>query len=1001
MGNYKPHKLKTGVFFNRLKSVLLCCFLLLFSSFKLADPIKEIKLDPIVSFDEVPVEFIVNGYLRFETDVIITDVKRVYINIEGLFKNLGISCVSNNEGDLLSGFIEKESRKYVININSHEINIDNNTIQSDNGIIKELGSIYVESTIITEAFGLNIIFNYRSLSIKLEANFELPLIKQLRLEKMRQNISKLQNNEIQVDTVLTRDYHLFKGGMVDWSFASYQRENEKTSNRVAVGLGAELLYGQANVSVYHDDKYEFTNRQLYYNWRWVDDTKKYIKQAQLGKIYSNSISFLKAPLVGASINNTPNTVRKATGFHTLQDYTEPNWTVELYINDNLVDYTEADASGLYVFKVPIVYGYTTLTLKFYGPLGEERIEERTMNVPFTFMPAKVLEYNVSGGFLEDGEQSKYGRGEINYGLNRFVTIGAGVEYLSSIPDAPSIPFANLAIQPFSKLILNFEYAHDVRMRGLLNYNLGKSAFLEVDYANYVDGQQATLFNADEERKVRLSIPFKMKKISGYTKLNFNQFVYSNFNYNQFDAVFSGYYKNYSANLSTLLNWIGDQEAYVTSNLSLSYRMRSGFVFRPSIEYNMSDNKLIRYRAEIEKRVSKLYFSAAFERNELSKTNNAFLSFRYDLPFARTGVSASYSNKKYQFSETIQGSLAFGGDNGYVKANKNSALSKGGILFYPFLDLNQNGKREKGEELVLLSNVKVSGGKANISKKDSIVRVSDLNAFINYNITFSNDELDNIAWQFKHKTYQVLVDPNQYKKVEVPILIMGEVSGMVYLNKGGNINGQRRITIQIYDKKESKVAETLSESDGYFSYLGLKPGEYSVRVDENQLKKLGYEVTPNKKNITIKPSLDGDIVDGVDFEIKSINEEKTEKITIVGKHLNDSTIKSTESKKIIKNDIIPSTVLDSLLSNIPVTNKVFYSVQIGVFNKKVTNDQLLNLESIFYEILPSKKIRYISGKFNTRKEAEKLKNKIVNLGIKDAFIVGYKKGKKIVLKRIED
>ena len=111
---------------------------------------------------------------------------------------------------------------------------------------------------------------------------------------------------------------------------------------------------------------------------------------------------LDAPVVGASISNSPNNqFEKLHGYYNINEYTEPNWTVELYINDVLVDYTVADASGLFVFKVPIVYGYTTLKLKFYGPMGEERIEERTRNVPFTFMPAKKLEYNVSGGVLQD------------------------------------------------------------------------------------------------------------------------------------------------------------------------------------------------------------------------------------------------------------------------------------------------------------------------------------------------------------------------------------------------------------------------------------------------------------------------------------------------------------------------------------------------------------------------------------------------------------------------
>ncbi len=91
--------------------------------------------------------------------------------------------------------------------------------------------------------------------------------------------------------------------------------------------------------------------------------------------------------------------------------------------------------------------------------------------------------------------------------------------------------------------------------------------------------------------------------------------------------------------------------------------------------------------------------------------------------------------KLYLAESAQGSLAFGGDK-HVNASDNASVGKGGILFYPFLDLNHNGIFDKGEHMVLLSSVKVSGGRAIISEKDSIVRISDLNSFVNYNVEFN-------------------------------------------------------------------------------------------------------------------------------------------------------------------------------------------------------------------------------------------------------------------------
>lgn len=989
--------------FSKCKKSLFVGFLFLniFTSQAIND-IKDIKLDPINTFDEVPVEIIVKGYLKFETDVIITDARLAYVNVEELFKNLGIYCVVENNGNTLTGFIENEKKPYQIDFDSKQIIIGDRTVISINGIVKELDAIYIETSVLNEAFGLNMLFNFRSLSIKLEADFELPMVKKARLEKIRQNVSILQSkNEEVIDTIIGRNYHLFNGGVMDWSISSYQSENEKPNNQFSLGLGSELLYGEAKVAFNYYDQTKFDRRQLYYNWRWVENDNKFIKQAEVGKIGSQSISFLGAPLVGASFNNSPNTIRKATGTYTISDYTEPNWTVELYINDALVDYTEADASGFYTFKVPIVYGYTTLKLKFYGPQGEERIDEKTMNTPYTFMPAKEIEYNVSGGILEDDEGNRFGRGEVNYGVNRFLTIGGGVEYLSKIDNHPLIPFAKVAFQPFSKMVINMEYAHDVSLKGLLNYYFGRSAFLEVDYSKYIEGQQATLNKTNEERKVRLSLPFKISRINAQTKFSFNQYVYDVFNFNQFDAQLSSRYKNYSANASLASNWIDDQKAYMTSTLVLSRRLNNGLILRPSLQYNITDSEFMRIRAEVEKRISKMSFSASYERNIQYGTNNLFFSFKYDLPFARTGFSSSYSNDQFSFSESAQGSLAFGADNGVVKSGNNSAMGKGGVLLYPFIDINHNGVKDTNEPMVFIKNVKVSGAKAITSEKDSIIRISDLNAFINYDIKFSDAELNNISWKFKHKTYQVLVDPNQYKKIEVPILVLGEINGMISLTKDEIKEGLGRITLQIYDKKGTKVAETLSESDGYFSYLGLKPGEYNIRIDEQQLQKLGYQAEPLNQKVNVKVLADGDIIQGLDFILKSKQQETAD--TAISESLKNEELAHLKTENEVQKELNEETqinrIIDPSFRKISDLKGLIYSVQIGVYKKNVTAKDLLNLHPIYYEFLADGTTRFISGTYTTKKEAKAIKNKIVALGIKDAYVVAYYNGQKIAIYEI--
>lgn len=819
---------------------------------------------PAFSYDEIPVLVRIEGYGNFYIDAIYAKNDLLYVNISELFKLLQIPCIVGQKGDSLGGFIENESRKYSVDFTNGQVKTGHKTLNIQTGLKKELGSIYMESSLFAEAFGITLTFNFRSLTIILKSDFELPIIKYQRIEKLRDNMAKVKG-EIIADTIVQRNYHVFRFGTVDWSVASSQTGEKLTENRFGISVGTEFLFGEADIAINYSDQYKFDNRQLYYLWRWVDNDKSLIKQAQVGKISNQTISFINAPVVGAVVRNSPTTVRKAKGYYIINELTEPNWTVELYINDVMVDYTTADASGLYLFKVPIVYGYTTLKLKFYGPLGEERIEERTMNVPYTVMPTGEFEYSLSAGMVQDSSKSHFGKAEFNYGVNRFLTVGGGMEYLSSIPNGAYIPYARATFQPFSKLTINAEYDHGVKARGLLDYYFGKSALLEIDYSKYKEGQLATQFNALEERKVRLSVPFRYKKIIGFSKFDYTQFVYKPFNYNQVNITISAYYKQFSANSSTQLNWIDQKSAYVTSNLALSYRLKHGYIIRPSAQYNVSGSKFITYKIAIEKSIPKGYLTATYERNVLSDDNLFSINFKYDLNFARTNVNATHRNGNIILSESAQGSLAFGSGNNYIHGSNNSSVSKGGISLYPFLDLNYNGIFDANEHLVKLTSVRIMGGRAIFSKKDSIVRIPDLNAFTNCRIELDDNDLENISWRFKNKIYSVLVDPNQFKRVDVPVIPVGELSGTAYMNTDNSLKGIGRISVKIYKKDGLKVvAETLSESDGYIYFLGLKPGEYVARVDPEQLSNLDFTANPSQIEFTIKPLEQGDMVGGIDF-----------------------------------------------------------------------------------------------------------------------------------------
>ena len=907
--------------------------------------------------------------------------QEVYLSVPDVFGYLQIKNTTNAAYSTTEGFFIQPNNTFNIDENAGQITYKEQVIPLKPGdLIRTTTNLFLKASYFNTVFELENNFNFRNLSVSMSSKLELPAVKEARIAQLRANINKIKQ-EFTADTTIVRDKPLFHFGTANWAVNANQQTNGTHSERLLLNLGGMLAGGELTSALNYGSNQPFSIKNQYYRWQYVNNDNKFISQITLGKIGASLTSTILYPLVGGQITNAPIQIRKSFGTYALSDHTQPDWMVELYINNVLVDYVKADTNGFFSFNVPLMYGRTEISLRYYGPWGEEQTSGKQFVIPFQFLPAKKLEYNLSSGLIEDSKNSLFANAKVNYGLSDLITIGGGVEYVSSLVNHKIIPFLNSSLRVAPQLFISGAYYPNVMYNGKLNYTAANNLRLEVDYAKYDKAQQAIRFNYSEMRKATLSFPFHTAHFSGNSRLSVQQNLSNTTYYTTSELLLSGTGYGFNFNFTTNSFFTATGKPFIYSNLSTSLRLPKGFVLIPQLRYDYTIDGITSLRAELKKQVFKKGFvQVSFDQNFNTNSRYLQMGFRYDFDNLSSSFSSSLSKNQVSFSQSASGSLIYEPKADFIDFNNKASVGRASMKFIPFLDTNGNGKRDGNEPPVIGMQIVLNGGGRQINSKDGSTIITGLEPYIKNHVELNTNSINNIAWRVNDKTLNITLNANQLKIIEIPVVIVGEVAGIVNRNENGKRIGTSGLKINIYDTNNVLTTTILSEADGYFSYLGLKSGKYSAKIDSLQLHKLQMKAEPASASFEIKNGADGAIVDTLEFVLHDGQIEKSD-IETIPLHFPEKAVVVTASE-------IPTDSLEfgdlvvyrvQLLSSkpqLPLTNRWFKN------NKEIAEYQHRGL------------FNYTWGATISSSEANKIKKKLLSEGYADAFVVPFHKNKRI-------
>lgn len=817
----------------------------------------------IPELEEIPLQVVVPGVGSTMTPALI-DGRGILLPVADLFAYMRIRVDLVENSDNLRGYLMREEETYEIDPDAATVTVEgrSETLPTSD-IVSFDGRVYIRSDRFGPLFGLECVFDARALEVRFVRNNDIPALRaKLRSVYRPGSIANDDPARVPVDRVVSPSPAVGNLGALDWGITATTTRDGVFSRTIGLDFGGELAGGSVESSLMLSDAQATTWRSATVQWHRVLDLPPLLpQQVQIGSIGRAP----SGPLVGGRITNRATEGRRAFGTYVISDRTEPEWVVELYLNYQLVDLLKTDQTGEYRFEIPLWYGTTRATLKFHGPYGEERTYQRTIIIPYAFLPAGDIEYTGAAGMItEETTLTPAASGSALLGVTSWLTIGAGLDWEKRGMTRDLTQSYSMALRIGDNLLCQGSYSPDNLADGSIGIILPFRSSLDLSWRTDL----TRVIRQDELRAV-LDVP--ISPLLGSLTLTGSYRTIGPLEYRRAGGGLNGSILGLPISMSSSAEWSGAGTVELTSargRFAASFFLPMGTMLRPIIEVDWLTRKPLATSLEGNITITNgaaLYGSVT----RLNATGRIVgtLALRLDLPFTHISTGAVTSGSGTITRSTISGSLWMDAEEGAMLVRGESSIGRGGLTVRPFLDLDDDGEKDDDEPLLPNTSLSINGGIVTSSLSDSLIRVVDLQPFVPYILTVSEIGFENLNWRPRYATWRVRTLPNVFETIDVPIIVTGEVEGVVERVTEGESEGMFGLRVLFTGAEGDTVATIITEQGGGFMYIGLPPGEYRAELDADQLQRLRLVCDRPSIPMTIRATPEGDLVEGLRFVVR--------------------------------------------------------------------------------------------------------------------------------------
>jgi outer membrane protein OmpA-like peptidoglycan-associated protein len=832
--------------------------------------------------ESVPIEFELAKAGRVEM-MSVQRGRDVYLPLGAVFSFLKVrNDFAVSEGKFSGRFIDTA---YVLNTITGEARVGKRqtTLSPQDYLVRD-NELYLRVEQFQNIFGLPVKYNPRLLAASLRTNLRLPVFQEQRLAQLERNLARRTRPVPEWD--YQRRFTLLDGFRLDYTLRQTVLSQRTPTRSFATRLGFFVLGGDADLRLVGDASSTVRIDETTARWRFVPDHATAIRQIQLGHLPTTGTQFHQ--ILGGEITNRPAHRRMFFAIEPVEAQVLPDRKVYMYRDGRLADVQSTPTGGAYMFEVPLRFGASYVDFRTYNEWGELFEDSYRINIPATMLPPGEVEYSILGGKVRDGLRQWFGESFVHWGINDRVTIGAGTQYdeKEGVLRKALIPSADAVVRVTDQLVGDAFWSPNAYLRGALSMTLPSLVSASVIQTKYHrNSRQFNPRRIIDQTDISLTIPMPLDGgrlvldgIAQQTVLEVQRERIVRGGLGVLVGIFNpriGTRQAFSYTPS------GDflQSTGWQTEASLRVRMPGNLLFTTAGRYDHRRHSVQEFRADALVHPAQRFTVDIFYTRRYI-TDQAFIgvNLQYVFPFIRIASGFTRSPQSDRYAQLVSGSLGYSLWRGDAFFDYSAVRAGYGSVFVaPYVDENNNGRRDRNESLINRARIRVSTvyGEGMSLAQYPTAGWGTLRSlpYQQYIVEVDKSAFENPLWVPRYEAFTVTSEPGRFLYIDLPIAPGGMVRGSVNQRlsqtelrplPGLKVSMRSIPSEDGGERSTQKERETVTFSNGEFEFIGILPGRYEVVLDKEQVTLLDLVPPATGQTITIQNLPEGDVVEGVDF-----------------------------------------------------------------------------------------------------------------------------------------